>query len=120
MHLRTFLSYISLKQRKKTKKIFEVKQQQDITLNHILKKSLIVNLDSFLKIIEKSLKKKRWSANAFKQKSNMDKQNFKIIIINTFRNPIKKKFSIAILASVFRKYVEDIAIIGVDTYCLAC
>ena len=58
MHLETSLSFIPLKLIKKTKKIFEAKQQQDITPNHILKKGSIENLDSFLKTTEKIVKKR--------------------------------------------------------------
>ena len=48
------------------KKISKAKQEQDITLNCILKRSLIANLDSFLKTKEKIIKKKKRLANVFK------------------------------------------------------
>ena len=58
MHLKTSLSPIPYKLIKETKKIFEAKQQQDITLNRILKRSLIENINGFLKTTEKTVKKK--------------------------------------------------------------
>ena len=66
MHLKTPLSFISLKPIKETKKISKAKQQQNIISNCILKRGLIKNLDNFLKIIEKILKKKIQLANVFK------------------------------------------------------
>ena len=73
IYLRTFLSLIPSKPIKKTKKISKAKRQQDITLNRILKRVFIENLDDFLKRTKKIVKKKRRLANIFKQKSNMGK-----------------------------------------------
>ena len=91
MHLGTSLSLILPKPIEKTKEIFEIKQYQDITPNQILKKSSIENLDDFLKTIEKIIKKKRRLAYAFKQKSNIGKQNSKTVVINSLGNLSKEK-----------------------------
>ena len=98
IHFTIFLFSIYLKPIKKTKKISKAKQQQDITSNCILKKNLIENIDGFLKTTEKILKKKRWLANAFKQKSNIGKKNSKIVVINTFGNLGKKELPTSTLA----------------------
>ena len=42
------------------------------------------------------------------------------VVINTFSNLGKEKLLILILTSIFEKNVEDIPMIGADTYCLAC
>ena len=42
------------------------------------------------------------------------------VIINSFNNLAKEKLLISILALIFEKDVENIAIINVNTYCLAC
>ena len=120
MSLRTFLSLISSKLIENTKKISKTKQQQDITSNPILKRNSIENLNSFLKTIEKIVKKKRQLANTFKQKLKMEKQSFKIVVINIFGNLGKKELSNSTLALTFGKNIEDIAIIGANVYCLAC
>ena len=120
LHLGIFLSLIPPKSTEKTKEIFEAKQQQDITLNRILKRSSIKNLDSFLKTIENIVKKKRRLANAFKQKSNMGKQNSKTVVINTLGNSGKKELPTSTLAPTFGKDIEDVAMIGADAYRLAC
>ena len=73
MHLRISFSSIPLKPIEETKKISETKQQQDIIPNRTLKKGFIENLDGFLKITEKIVRKKKRLAIAFKQKSNMGK-----------------------------------------------
>ena len=73
-----------------------------------------------MKTTEKIIKKKRWLANAFKQKLNMGKQNSKIVIINTLGNLGKKKLPTLTLASIFRKDVKDDAMIDADVYHLAC
>ena len=93
-HLGTSLSPIPPKPIEETKEIFEAKEQPDITPNRILKRGSIENLDGFLKTTEKIVRKKRQSAIAFKQKSNM--------------------------APTFEKDVEDVAMIGADAYRLAC
>ena len=119
-HLRTSLSPISPKPIEETKEISETKRQQDITPNRILKRGSIKNLDSFLKTIEKIVKKRRRLANAFKQKSNIEKQNSKTVVINTLSNSDKEELPTSILAPIFGKNVENVAIIGADAYCLAC
>ena len=58
--------------------------------NRILKRGSNENLYGFLKTIEKIVKKKKQLADIFKQKSNMDKKSFKIVIINTLGNSGKK------------------------------
>ena len=85
-----------------------------------MKRGSIENLDGFLKTTEKIVKKRRWLANAFKQKSNIEKQNSKTVIINTLGNSGKEELPTSILAPTFQKDVKDVAIIGVDAYCLAC
>lgn len=50
-HLRALLSFVFLKLIQKAEKISQVKQKQVIILNEIWKKSLIKNLDNFLKLI---------------------------------------------------------------------
>ena len=120
MHLRTSLSFILFKPLKKTKKIFEAKQQEDITSNHILRGGSIENLDGFLKTKEKIVKKKRRSANPFQQKLNIDKQNYKIVVSNNFGNLGKKELPTLLLALTFEKNVKDNAIIDANAYFLAC
>ena len=66
------------------------------------------------------MKKKRWLANSFKQKTNISKQNSKTVVINNFENLGKKKLSISKLAPIFGKNVKNIVIIGANAYCLAC
>ena len=73
MHLKTSLFLIPSKPIEEIKEIFKAKRQQNITPNRILKRDSIENLDSLLKITEKIVRKKRWLAPAFKQKSNMGK-----------------------------------------------
>ena len=119
-HFGTSLSPIPSKPIEKTKKIFETKQQPDITSNRILKKGSIENLDGFLKIIKKIVKKRTRLANAFKQKSNIEKQYLKTVVINTFGNSGKKELHTSTLAPTFEKNVEEVAIIGADAYRLAC
>ena len=46
------------------------------------------------------------------------KQNSKIVIINIFGNLSKKKLLTSILALIFEKNVEDIAIIDANAYYL--
>ena len=72
-HLRISLPSILSKSIKKTKKISEAKQQQNITLNRILKRGSIKNLDGFLKTTENIIKKKRRLANVFKLNTNINK-----------------------------------------------
>ena len=120
IHLETSLSLILSKSIEEIKKIFKAKQQEDIISNRILKKSFVKNLDSFLKTIKKIVKKKNQLANAFKQKSNIGKENFLIVIINIFSNLGKEELPISILSPIFGKDIEDISIIGADAYCLAC
>ena len=119
IYLKTFLSSKFSKPIEETKKIFEAKQQQDITSNRILKSGLIENLDGCLKTTKKIVKKKRRLANAFKEKPNMEKQNSKIILINTFGNLGKKELSTSTLVPILGKDVKDVAIIDVDAYHLA-
>ena len=119
-HLGTSLSPIPPKPIEETKEISEAKEQPDITPNRILKRGSIENLDGFLKTTEKIVRKKRRLAIAFKQKSNMGKQNFKTAIINTLGNSGKKELPISTLAPTFGKDIEDVAIIGADAYRLAC
>ena len=85
-----------------------------------MKRDSVENLDGFLKTTEKIIKKKRRLANAFKQKLNMDKQNYKTVVINTLGNLSKKELPTSTLATTFRKNVEDVAMIGADAYCLVC
>ena len=120
MHLRTFLSPISPKPIKETKEISKAKQPQNITPNRILKKGSIENLDDFLKTTEKIIGKKRRLAITFKQKLNIGKQNSKTAVINILGNLGKKELPNSTLALTFRKSVEDVTMIGVDAYCLAC
>ena len=65
-YLETSLSFTSSKPIKMIKKISKVKQQYDITPNHIMKKGSIKNLNDFLKTTGKIIKKKRQLANVFK------------------------------------------------------
>ena len=78
------------------------------------------NLDSFLKTTKKIIKKKRQLANAFKQKLNIDKQNFKTVVINTLGDSSKRELATLLLALIFEKDVKDLSIIGADMYCLVC
>ena len=119
-HLRTSLFLISFKLIEESKKKSKAKQPQDITPNRILKRRSIENLDDFLKTIENIVKKKRRLANAFMQKSNMSKQNFKTVVINIFGNKSKEKLPTSRLAATFGKNVKDITIIGANAYYLAC
>lgn len=114
IYFETLLFFISFKLIKESNKIFQAKQQLDITLNRILKRGSSKNLDGFLKTTKKILKKKSWLANTFKQKSSIDEQNFKIVIIDTFDNLSKKNLPILTLAPIFAKYMKDVAIAGVD------
>ena len=120
IYLGISLSFIPLKPIKKTKKMFKVKQQQDITLNRNLKKGSIQNLDGFLKTTKKILKKKKQLAYDFKQKLNIDKQNFKTIVIKILSNSGRKKLPTSTLAPTFKKNVEDVTMLGTNAYCLAC
>ena len=65
-------------------------------------------------------KKRRQLANAFKQKLNMEKQNSKTVVINTFGNSDKEKLLTSTLAPTFEKNVEEVAMIGADAYRLTC
>ena len=85
-----------------------------------MKRGFIENLDGFLKTTEKIVKKRGRLANAFKQKSNIGKQNSKTIVINTLENSSKEELPTSTLASTFGKDVEDVVIISADAYCLAC
>ena len=81
-----------------------------------MKRVSIENLNDFLKTTEKIVKKKRRLAIAFKQKLNIGKQNFKTVDINTLGNSGKEKLPTSTLAPIFRKNVEDVAMIGPDAY----
>ena len=70
--------------------------------------------------MKKIIKKKKQLANAFKQKSKMDKQNSKTVVINIFSNLGKKELLTSILAPTLEKHGKIIRIIGVDAYCLVC
>ena len=120
MYLRTSLSFIPPKPIEETKEISEAKQQQDIISNRILKRGSIENLNSFLKTTEKIVRKKRRLAIAFKQKSNIGKQNSKIVIFNTFGNSGKEELPTSTLATIFEQDVENVAMIDADAYRLAC
>ena len=85
-----------------------------------MKRGLIENLDGFLKLTKKIVKKKRRLANAFKQKFNIDKQNYKTVVIKTFDNLNKKELLTLILAPIFEKIVKVIIRIDTNIYCLAC
>ena len=51
---------------------------------------------------------------------NIGKQNFKTVIINIFGNLSKKELPSSTLAPTFGKNVEDVAMIGINVYHLAC
>ena len=84
------------------------------------KKDSIKNLDDFLKITEKISKKKRRLANVFKQKSSINKQNSKTVVINTFGNLGKEELPNSILKPTFKKDIKDVIIISADAYHLVC
>ena len=85
-----------------------------------MKRGFIENLDNFLKITKKILKKKKRLANFFKQKLSKSKQNLKTVVINILGNLSKKELPNSILVLTLRKNIKNIAIIGANVYYLAC
>ena len=83
-HLRASLFLIFPKP-EETKTIFEVRQQ-NIFLNHILKRGLDKNLDDFLRITQKISNKKKQLINASKQKQSINKQKLEIVVISSLDN----------------------------------
>lgn len=62
----------------------------------------------------------RNEANTFEQKWSMGQQKWKAVSIHFHDNSGKKVLPISIVAIIPAKDVEDVAIIGLNTYCLAC
>lgn len=90
MHLGVFfISYI-FKANTKSKKISEAKQQENITSNCILKKSLIENLNHFLKITKNIYKKKKRFTNGFRHKLKMGEQFFGKSLLTILTTELRK------------------------------
>lgn len=107
---------------KKTE-IILIATYQDVFLNQILKRGSAEKIDDFLKTQEKTSKRKKWLIHAFKRKLNMNKSKYKTDFISTLNH--SKKEQLPVLISEVKIITLDtkkvnIAMIGADTYCIAC
>lgn len=117
-YLRAFLSSIFPKP--EGIKIILKARQQDIFPNGILKKVSNKNLNDFLRISQKILNKKRQLINTSKKKQSMNKQKLKTVIVSFLDNFDIKGLPILIRLLSFSIKEVDIAMIDINTYCIAC
>ena len=94
--------------------------RKDLTPKRILQRGTNENLDDFLSKTIKLSKKKKWLRNASKRRLSRDNQKPKIVAISSVDNLNKEDLSISTPISTLDKSVMDIAMIGADTYRMAC
>ena len=117
------ISSTTLSQPRLPTEIAAVRIEKNITPQKMMKRRSKKDMTNFLQTPNKLFSKKRRQINKNKRKASLEKTSLKKAIISSLDSFDKKKSPASIPATIRLKLKAkniDIAIIGANTYCIAC